>query len=315
MEKPARNKLLLGTAIVLTLGLAWYGWKYWGWFGGEQSEREKWVDDCVKKMAKSGVTIPNYKEHCEAKWDNEHKDTEGFPSNPKDQDKFTKDGKVYIFRAIQCITTPCEGGTWVLFNEGDTPAENRSFAVGGQVSPILKYRTINVVNRFGVMVGGSHDGEIGNEAVWHKIGTIFTGREKTIKYKNNGWVTGAVIEVAPNLYIWKKDVVVNPEVKTEFALGGNVSIPVHKNWNYSKVDVWLKNQQGNTIKLSGGAIPAIFKKGDPILVNMKDASGITAIAINQEHILDINNSQGWMVVSLYSSSMTPQWVGGIVQKV
>lgn len=92
------------------------------------------------------------------------------------------------------------------------------------------------------------------------------------------------------------------------------TIPVNKNWNYSKVDVWQKNQQGDTIKLSGSAIPSMFQKGVLVAVNMQSANGNQTIALNQ-HILDINNSQGWMIVSLYNSKMAPQWVGGYVQKV
>jgi len=92
------------------------------------------------------------------------------------------------------------------------------------------------------------------------------------------------------------------------------TIPVNKNWNYSKIDVWQKNQQGDTIKLSGAPIPSMFKKGDLIAVNMQSANGNQTIALNQ-HILDINNTQGWMIVSLYNSSIAPQWTGGYVQKV
>lgn len=112
MERTTRNKLLIGTAIVLTLGLAWVGWKYWGWFGSEKSEKDKWIDDCVKKMQKKSVMIPNYKSACENKWNDDHQ--EGFPANPKDGDKFTKDGKVYVFKKmeINCITAPCPQGMW-----------------------------------------------------------------------------------------------------------------------------------------------------------------------------------------------------------
>lgn len=330
MEASTRNKLLLGAATIVTLGVAWYGWRNWGWFGG--NKLVGWPPpnlECDYTIEENGHA---------------YKFRRVYPSKNNDgtyvaqfvSERPTPQG---ISMTIERNLSPreynqlksCPGVTIESSEAEEIQDSSRSFAVGGKVSlpyskaenaspasPILKYRTINVVNRFGVISGGSsYDGQIANEDVLHKIGTIFTGREKTIKYKNNGWVTGTVIEVAPNLYIWKKDVVVysgNQDVKTEFALGGNVSMPVHKNWSYTKVDVWQKTQQGNTVKLSGGTIPSFFKKGDSVFVNMKDASGMSAIATKQEQILDINNSFGWMVVSLYSSQMIPQWVGGVVQK-
>lgn len=94
-----------------------------------------------------------------------------------------------------------------VYSGGKPTGNKQRFSGAEGSSPVLKYRTVNVVNRFGVSVGGAYDGGIMNEALWYKKGTIFSGREKTIKYKNNGWTKGAVIEVAPKMYIWKKDVV------------------------------------------------------------------------------------------------------------
>lgn len=116
-------------AIIFTFGIiALIGYYFWGWF---KTDKDKWIDDCVKKMQKNGVMLPNYKEACERQWDNKHQ--EGFPKDAKDGDKFTKDGKVYVFKKmeINCITTPCPDGMWVLFNEGDTPEGHRMFADGG----------------------------------------------------------------------------------------------------------------------------------------------------------------------------------------
>lgn len=53
MEKSTRNKLLLGAAIVLTLGVAWYGWKYWGWFGGNGLPSDL---DCDSTIEENGRT-------------------------------------------------------------------------------------------------------------------------------------------------------------------------------------------------------------------------------------------------------------------
>ena len=79
MEKPTRNKALLVIAIVLTLGVAWIGWKYWGWF---RTEKDKWIFDCIKKMQDSSMTIPDYKSACEKQWEDEHKNTEEIGSVP-----------------------------------------------------------------------------------------------------------------------------------------------------------------------------------------------------------------------------------------
>lgn len=45
MEKPTRNKILIGAAIILTLGIAWVGWKYWGWFSGKDWKQKR----CARK--------------------------------------------------------------------------------------------------------------------------------------------------------------------------------------------------------------------------------------------------------------------------
>lgn len=91
------NPITITVGIILTLGiLAIVGYNYWGWFGG--------------------------------------KDGSDFPANPKDGDKYTKGGKVYIYRAINCITTPCEGGTWNLYNEGHSSVNRQSSQSSNSVS-------------------------------------------------------------------------------------------------------------------------------------------------------------------------------------
>lgn len=131
MEKETRNKLLLGVAIVLTLGVAWYGWKYWGWFGGTD-----------------GGMVPPPKKQCEF-------ETEGRKYQLK-KIMPSKDGNgIYVGQYIAVEPTPqgvpakielaFEGddyerlkkcpGVLVAAYAGETIEDSeRSFAVGGKVS-------------------------------------------------------------------------------------------------------------------------------------------------------------------------------------
>lgn len=73
-------KTSIAIGIIIILGILIIGYNYWGWFGKVGSN--------------------------------------GFPTNPKYGDKYTKDGIKYVFKemVINCITTPCPQGVWVPFN-------------------------------------------------------------------------------------------------------------------------------------------------------------------------------------------------------
>lgn len=118
----------LGTIIIYVLAilvlLAIIGYNYWGWFGGKTP--------CIG----CGNPIP---------------DNNGFPNNPKIGDKFSKNGKMYIYTSmagIQCITAPCYDAMWLPYESGGSSinqyVENNSS--DRMMRPTLFYSNGNPVN-------------------------------------------------------------------------------------------------------------------------------------------------------------------------
>lgn len=55
MEKETRNKIAIAIGIVLTFGiLAWIGWRYWGWFGGNK----KCIPPGITTIDVAGQNVP-----------------------------------------------------------------------------------------------------------------------------------------------------------------------------------------------------------------------------------------------------------------